>query len=78
MFKDAYASVCFMTTWKLEMIQRMNEISESNLGQFYKEAEDITERRDNSEEFFQVLSLAFGQENYLAFVLSCITQLPKS
>lgn len=46
--KNAYAAVCYRTTWKLEMIIKMNDISERNLSKFYNEAEYISQRRDEA------------------------------
>ena len=60
------------------MMIKMNEISERNLGNFYEEAENIGDRRQTSVGFFEQLSLTFGKENYLDFVLSCVSRLPKS
>jgi hypothetical protein len=60
------------------MIEKMNDISERNLGKLYNEADTISQRRDESKDFFETLALTFGQQNYLDFVLSCISQLPKN
>lgn len=60
------------------MITKINEISQRNLGKFYNEAESIIQRRDEAENFFEVLALTFGQKNYLDFVLNCIGQLSKN
>ncbi len=76
-FNNAYATVCFRTKWRMEMMIKMNEISERNLGNFYDEAEHIGDRRKTAVSFFEQLSLTFGKDNYLDFVLSCISRLPK-
>jgi hypothetical protein len=62
----------------MEMMIKMNEISERNLGNFYDEAEHIGDRRKTAVSFFEQLSLTFGKDNYLDFVLSCISRVPKS
>ena len=77
LLKNVYAAVCFRTKWSLEMIVKMNEISERNLSNFYNEAEYIGDRRNIAQNFFESLALSFGKDNYLDFVLGCITQLPK-
>lgn len=60
------------------MMEKMNDISERNLSKFYNEADSIGERREIAESFFEALSFTFGKDNYLDFVLSCISRLPKT